>query len=61
MSPAALAAGGLPEFPILQTPLGLQCHLKSRNSRKLRKLTNNFLSETAFDASASEASGVDQR
>jgi len=27
----------------------------------LRKLTDNFLSESAFDASASEASGVGQR
>jgi hypothetical protein len=41
--------------------LGLRCHLKSRNGRKLRKLTECFLSESAFDASASEASSVGQR
>ena len=61
MSYAALAAGGLPEFAILQTRLGLQCVLQSPNGQMLRKLTDNLLSVAAFDASASDGFSGGQR
>jgi len=46
MAPAALAFGGLPEFPMYQIRFGFQFHLQSQ---MLRKLRDSFLSGAAGD------------
>ena len=50
MSPAAVLAGGMPEFPILQTRCGLPCVLKPWDGRKLCQLTELLFISTCGNA-----------